>query len=225
MPTLRRVLAVLLLAAASAAVVATSASAAAPGLTATYSSTDNGSWLLDKYVVANPTTAAVTGWTLEFDLPPGRHHGQAPTTATLTQTGSHVTINNAYYNGTVAAGRRHRAVLAVVHRLPARAGADQLPDQRQQVRRQSPTAPRAHRPVCRVTGTDDPDGEPAWNTAVATDFPIAGVRDRPRRRARRPATGTTALVTGLTPNTAYSFTVRGQSTPAATSRRASAAVP
>jgi chitinase len=50
-----------------------------------------------------------------------------------------------------------------------------------------------------------------WNAATATDFPIASyqiVRDG----ATTTAVDTTALVTGLTPNTAYSFTVRAVDT-------------
>lgn len=44
---------------------------AAPGLTATFSAANNGSWFLDEFVVANPTAASIAGWTLEFDLPAG----------------------------------------------------------------------------------------------------------------------------------------------------------
>src|SRR2546430_4064189 len=75
---------------------------AASGLTATFSSADNGSWWLDKYVVANPTSASITGWTIEFDLPPGVTMSN-PSNGNATTSGSHVTVTNAYYNGTVNA--------------------------------------------------------------------------------------------------------------------------
>src|SRR5437763_14238881 len=77
---------------------------AATGLTATFSAADNGSWWLDKYVVANPTTASITGWTIEFDLPPGVTMSNS-WNGNATTSGSHVTVTNAYYNGTVAPGR------------------------------------------------------------------------------------------------------------------------
>src|SRR5262245_12814531 len=76
---------------------------AAPGLTATFSAANNGSWILDKLVVANPTSAPITGWTLEFDLPAGVTMGGFYN-GTATQNGNHVTVVNAHYNGTVAAG-------------------------------------------------------------------------------------------------------------------------
>src|SRR4051794_24363574 len=77
---------------------------AATGLTATFSSADNGSWFLDKYVVANPTSTSITGWTIEFALPPGVTMTN-PWNGTPTTAGSHVTVTNAYYNATVAPGR------------------------------------------------------------------------------------------------------------------------
>ena len=74
---------------------------AAAGLTATFSTADNGSWWLDKYVVANPTSTSITGWTIEFDLAPGVTMSNS-WNGTATVSGSHVTVTNAYYNGTVA---------------------------------------------------------------------------------------------------------------------------
>ncbi|MFD0592728.1 cellulose binding domain-containing protein [Catellatospora coxensis] len=57
---------------------------------------------MDKFVVANPTSAAITGWTLEFDLPAGVTMSNFYN-GTASQSGSHVTVVNAHYNGTVAA--------------------------------------------------------------------------------------------------------------------------
>ena len=53
---------------------------------------------------SNPTAATVTGWTPELDVPAGLTVG-AGYNGTVTRTGNHVTVVNAYYNGTVAAGR------------------------------------------------------------------------------------------------------------------------
>lgn len=75
---------------------------AAGKLTATFTSADNGSWWKGTYVLHNDTDTAVTGWSLEFDLPSGvaidtSYNG------TVTTQGSHITAVNAHYNGTVAA--------------------------------------------------------------------------------------------------------------------------
>ncbi|NJC74336.1 hypothetical protein HC031_32180 [Planosporangium thailandense] len=66
---LRSTIAVALLTVATVAVP--TPARAATRLTATLSTTDNGSRWLDKYVVTNPTGTPITGWTLEFDLPTG----------------------------------------------------------------------------------------------------------------------------------------------------------
>src|SRR5689334_23357454 len=50
---------------------------AATGLSATFSSADNGSWFLDKYVVANPTTATVNGSGSDNSWEPNRTGDQA----------------------------------------------------------------------------------------------------------------------------------------------------
>src|SRR6266516_1696883 len=96
------VLAALLLAIGGAAVLALSARDAT-GLTTTFVAENRGSYYWDKYVVANPTGASVTGWTIEFDLPPGVTVSQYYYAA-VTTSGGHVTATNEYYNGTVAPG-------------------------------------------------------------------------------------------------------------------------
>src|SRR5687767_3370855 len=99
---LRRVLLTTLLV-VTALIVPAAPAQAAPGLTATFSAANNGSWFLDKFVVANPTTASIIGWTLEFDLPPGVTMGNFYN-GIATRTGTRVRATNAHYNGTVAAG-------------------------------------------------------------------------------------------------------------------------
>lgn len=102
---------------------------AAGKLTATFASADNGSWWKGTYVLHNDTDTAVTGWSLEFDLPAG------------------VAIDTSY-NGTVTTqgqprhrrqrplqryGRRarhQRAVQLLVRRDRADRRARRLPDQR-----------------------------------------------------------------------------------------------
>ncbi|MEU4744016.1 glycosyl hydrolase family 18 protein [Actinosynnema sp. NPDC023658] len=73
---------------------------AATGLTAAFSRTGT----TGKFVVTNPTTAAVSGWSIKFDLPAGVTVSGAQN-ATTTQTGTRVTLTPAYYIGTIQAGR------------------------------------------------------------------------------------------------------------------------
>ncbi|WP_345523103.1 cellulose binding domain-containing protein [Streptomyces echinatus] len=81
----------------------------------------------------NSGSAAVSGWSLEFNLPAGvsvtgHYNGDA------TVSGRHVTVKNAFYNADVPAAQ-HRAVQLLVHRERADRHADGLHRQRRQVRR------------------------------------------------------------------------------------------
>ncbi|MFF4081237.1 glycosyl hydrolase family 18 protein [Streptomyces sp. NPDC001777] len=184
---------------------------AAGKLTATFTSADNGSWWKGTYVLHNDTDTAVTGWELEFDLPAGvtidtSYNG------TVTTRGSHVTAANAHYNGTVAAhGTSEPYSFWFVAKGPV-------------------TAPTG----CRVNGdkcdgsADVPPGAPgglkrtdvtartaslSWTAAAAGDFPVASYDVLAGGEVVGSATATTSTtVTGLTPATAYSFTVRAKDT-------------
>src|SRR5690242_3370169 len=95
-----RLLALLATLALPIALLAATPAHAAGRLTAAFTTADNGSWWKGTYVVRNDNATAVTGWTLEFDLPAGvtissSYNGQA------TVTGRHVVATNAYYNATV----------------------------------------------------------------------------------------------------------------------------
>ncbi|MDI1461561.1 glycosyl hydrolase family 18 protein [Catellatospora sp. KI3] len=187
------------------------AAAAAPnGLTATFTSTNNGSWFMDKFVVANPTLASITGWTLEFDLPAGVtmsnfYNGVA------SQSGSHVTVVNAHYNGTVAAGASTEpyspwfiAYGSGATPLNCRINGnkcDGTPDR-------APGAPTG----VAVTGRTTRTVSLSWTAAAATDFPIAGYDVLSGTTVVASSTSASVTVTGLTPNTAYAFTVRARDT-------------
>jgi chitinase len=187
------------------AVAVASPALAAAGLTATFSSVDNGSWRMDKYIVKNPTTAAITGWTIEFDVPAGVTVGQGYN-GTLTQSGNHVTVVNAYYNANVAPGASTEpysfwfiatgsATAPTNCRINGNkcdGGADRAPG-----------APTGLTVASRTTRTVTL----SWTAATATDFPIASYQIV-RAGVATAVTGTTGLVSGLSPNTAYSFTVR-----------------
>ncbi|GHJ44111.1 chitinase [Catellatospora sp. TT07R-123] len=193
------------------AVALPGAAAAAPnGLTATFSSVNNGSWFQDKFVVNNPTTGSITGWTLEFDLPAGVTMSNFYN-GTPTQSGSHVTVVNAHYNGTVAAGANTEpyspwfiAYGSGATPLNCRINGnkcDGTPDR-------APGAPTG----VTVTGRTTRTVSLSWTAAAATDFPIAGYDVLSGSTVVASATGTSATVTGLTPNTAYTFTVRAKDT-------------
>ncbi len=183
---------------------------AAPGLIATFSAINNGSWWQDKLVISNPTGAPITGWTLEFDLAPGVTMSNFYN-GTATQSGSHVTVVNAHYNGTVGAG------------------ANTEPFSPWFIAYGSGAAPLN----CRVNGNkcdgsaDRPPGAPtgvtvagrttrtvtlSWTAAAPTDFPIAGYEVMNGTTVAATATGTTAVITGLSPNTTYTFAVRAKDT-------------
>ncbi len=53
--------------------------------------------------IASTGSAALTGWTLKFTFP-GDQHITSAWNGTATQSGENVTITNASYNGTIAAG-------------------------------------------------------------------------------------------------------------------------
>ncbi|MGW4797744.1 glycosyl hydrolase family 18 protein [Nonomuraea sp. NPDC004297] len=56
------------------------------------------------FVVSNPGTTAVTGWSIVFELPPGVT-ASSPQNATVRQSGTKVTLTPAYYIATLQAGR------------------------------------------------------------------------------------------------------------------------
>ena len=53
--------------------------------------------------ITNTGTSALNGWTLKFTFP-GDQHITSAWNGTASQTGENVTITNASYNGTIAAG-------------------------------------------------------------------------------------------------------------------------
>jgi chitinase len=185
---------------------ATPAQAAGPGLTAAYSSVDNGSWRQAKFIVSNPTGAAITGWTIEFDVQAGLTVGQGYN-GTVTQTGNHVSVTNAYYNATVnagattepysfwfiATGTNAAPVNCRINGNKCDGSADAAPN-----------APTGVTVASRTTRTVTL----SWTAAAATDFPVVSYQIVRTGATTVVATGTSGVVSGLTPNTAYTFTVR-----------------
>lgn len=183
----------------------TSTAHAAATLTATFSVTDQGSWQQGKYVIANGGDTASDNWRLEFDLPSGTTIGNV-WYGIKTVNGAHVTIDAEHYNKSVQPGGSTEPYSPWFELF----GSGQ------------PTA-------CRINGNkcdgsaDQPPGAPgglrstgattrtvslAWNAATPGDFPITGYVVAGGGTAT--VSGTTALVSGLSPNTEYTFTVRAQ---------------
>jgi chitinase len=180
------------------------ASAAGP-LTAAYTATGT----TGSYRVTNSSSGAVANWSITFRLPSGvtassGEHG------TVTQSGTEVTLTPAYYIATLQPGRSTYPYDPTFHLSSAAI----------------PTG-------CRIAGAncdgsaDTPPGTPAnprvtvattrtislaWNAAAPGSLPVAGYDVRQGTSVVATVTGTAATITGLTPNTGYSFTVVAKDT-------------
>ncbi|GAA4091286.1 glycosyl hydrolase family 18 protein [Nonomuraea soli] len=161
-----------------------------------------------KFIVKNNTTTALNGWSIVFDLPAGVTASNAEH-ASLTQTGRTVTLTPAHYNTTVAAGRTtepyspsFRVSTAGAQPTSCRVNdvnCDGSPDA-------PPGAPGNLRSPVKTTKTVSL----AWDASAAGSLPIVGYEVYNGSTLATTVTGTTATVTGLTPNTNYSFTVKAK---------------
>ncbi|OKI21845.1 glycosyl hydrolase family 18 protein [Streptomyces sp. CB03911] len=194
-----------------AAITALAAPAHAAGkLTAAFTSADNGSWWKGTYIVHNDNATAVSGWTLEFDLPAGvtvsgSYNGDA------TVSGRHVTAKNAYYNANVAAhGTTEPYSFWFVANGPigtptgCRINGDKC-DGSSDVLPGAPGAPQ-------VTESTAHSLALSWPAATAGDFPVASYEVLSGATVLATSTTTSVLVTGLTPATAYTLAVRAKDT-------------
>ncbi|MET9618521.1 glycosyl hydrolase family 18 protein [Kitasatospora indigofera] len=194
-----------------AAITALAAPAHAAGkLTAAFTSADNGSWWKGTYIVHNDNATAVSGWTLEFDLPAGvtisgSYNGDA------TVSGRHVTAKNAYYNANVAAhGTTEPYSFWFVANGPigtptgCRINGDKC-DGSPDVLPGAPGAPQ-------VTESTAHSLALSWPAATAGDFPVASYEVLSGATVLATSTTTSVLVTGLTPATSYTLAVRARDT-------------
>ncbi|GAA0914045.1 glycosyl hydrolase family 18 protein [Nonomuraea longicatena] len=176
---------------------------AAP-LTATYDVAGTSA----KFVVANNGTTPITNWSIVFDLPAGVTAGNAQNGA-ISQSGRTVTLTPAHYNGTIAAGRTTEPYSPTF--TVSTSGAE-------------PTSCRVNDVNCDGT-PDTPPGAPgnlrspvkttrtvslAWNAATPGSLPITGYEVYNGTASAATVSGTEATVTGLTPNTSYTFTVKAK---------------
>jgi chitinase len=162
-----------------------------------------------KFVVNNNTDTALADWSIAFTLPAGvtASNGQ---NGTVSQTGTQVTLIPAYYNKTIAARRSTEpysptfTLSSAVEPVTCRVnnancdGSADVP----------PTAPGNPRSPVKTTRTVSL----AWNASTAGSLPIAGYVVYNGSAEATTVTTTAATVTGLNPNTAYSFTVKAKDT-------------
>ncbi|MER5986616.1 glycosyl hydrolase family 18 protein [Streptomyces sp. NPDC001787] len=183
---------------------------AAGTLTASFTTQDNGSWWKGTYIVRNTGTAAVNGWTLEFNLPAGvtlsgNYNGE------VTVSGSHVTVKNAFYNANVAAGGSTEpySYWFTANGTPGTPTGctingdkcDGSPD----VPPTAPGTPKATAITARTVSL-------SWAAAGGGDHPVAGYEVLSGTETVAAVTGTSATVSGLTPATDHTFTVRAKDT-------------
>ncbi|MEU8515295.1 glycosyl hydrolase family 18 protein [Kitasatospora sp. NPDC048722] len=194
-----------------AALTALAAPAQAAGkLTAAFTTADNGSWWQGTYVVRNDNAAAVTGWTLEFDLPAGVTIGNTYN-GTATVNGRHVTATNAFYNATVPAHGTTEPYSfwfvgsgPVATPLNCRVNGDKC-DGSADVPPSAPGTPT-------VTESTAHTLTLGWPAATAGDFPVASYDVLNGATVVGSSTTTSAVVTGLAPATTYTLAVRAKDT-------------
>ncbi|MEO3860473.1 glycosyl hydrolase family 18 protein [Acrocarpospora sp. B8E8] len=159
------------------------------------------------FVITNNAATALTGWSIVFDLPAGVTASNAQH-GSISQNGRTVSLTPAHYNGTIQPGRSTEPYSPSFTLSTAGAQATN----------------------CRINdvncdgSADTPPGAPgsltspvkttrtvtlAWTAATPGSLPITGyeVYGGP---ATVTTTGTSATVTGLNPNTAYTFTVKAK---------------
>ncbi|MFI6297341.1 glycosyl hydrolase family 18 protein [Nonomuraea sp. NPDC050790] len=161
-----------------------------------------------KIVVANNGTAALNGWSVVFDLPAGVTASNAQH-GSISQSGRTVTLSPAHYNTTIAAGRTTEPYSPSFTVSSANA---------------EPTSCRVNDVNCDGSA-DAPPGAPgnprspvkttktvslAWDAATPGSLPINGYEVYNGSALATSVTGTEATVTGLTPNTSYTFTVKAK---------------
>ena len=157
-----------------------------------------------EYTVTNKSSEAVTGWAITFDVPSGvtvtsGDHG------TISQNGTHVTLTPAYYINTLQPGsstypysptfRLSSAASPTACRVDD-ANCDGSADA-------PPAAPGNFRVTVKTTKTVTL----AWNAAQPGSLPVTGYEVYRGSTLAASVTDTTATLTGLTPNTDYTFTV------------------
>ncbi|TCO65046.1 glycosyl hydrolase family 18 protein [Actinocrispum wychmicini] len=156
------------------------------------------------YTVTNAGSATVTGWAITFEVPAGVTASTGEND-TVSQSGTSVTVTPAYYINSLGAGRSTYPYSPTVRFTSAVTptqcriddgncdGSAETP----------PSAPTNLRATVKTTKTVTL----TWNAAGAGSLPVVGYEVYNGTTLVASPTDTTATITGLTPNTAYSFSV------------------
>ncbi|WP_277305406.1 glycosyl hydrolase family 18 protein [Spongiactinospora sp. TRM90649] len=159
-----------------------------------------------KFVIANNTDTTLASWSITFDLPAGVTASNAEN-GTIAQNGRTVTLTPAHYNTSVGARRTTEPyspsfTLSSASAEPANCRVNDV-----RCDGSADTAPQApgnlRSPVKTTTTVSL-----AWDAATPGSLPITGYNVYAGDSLKTTVTGTSATITGLTPNTAYSFTVK-----------------
>ena len=206
--------------------LAPGSASAAGGLTATFTkSSDWGTGYEATYRITNAGTVATTSWTLEFDLP-----AAARVTSlwegTFTQTGTHVTVHNAAWNGAIAPGASVAPGFDVAYTGRFVAPANCLINGGSCAGGSAPPPPTDTSPPTvpaglRSTGTTSASVSLAW-TASTDNVGVTGYDVFRNGTLATTVAGTSATVAGLTASTAYSFAVAARDAAGNSSARSAA---
>jgi chitodextrinase len=160
-----------------------------------------------QYTITNTGTTAVSGWTVEFDLPSGTTAGTY-WDATLTQTGSHYAFKNRDYNGSIAPGASTSfGFVASGTGTPTGCtlnGASCTGDGGG-TDTQPPSVPGG----LTVTGHTSSSVSLSW-TASTDNVGVTGYEVYQGSSLATTVTGTSATVSGLSASTSYTFKVRAR---------------
>lgn len=186
-----------------------SAQAAAPVLKAAVTQTSvwNGGYGAD-VTITNSGDAASTSWTVEFDLPSGTAITSS-WSSVRTSTGQHHRFTNAGFNGKVNPGASVKfgfnasggslPTNCTINGAPCGGGTTPPADT------QAPTVPAG----LRSTGVTSSSVSLAW-TASTDDVGVTGYEVLLGNAVSTTTTGTSATVSGLSPATVHSFSVRAK---------------
>ncbi len=160
-----------------------------------------------KFVVNNNTDAVLTSWSIVFELPAGVTASGAQH-STLTQNGRQVTLVPLYYNKSVAArGSTEPYSPTFTLSSAVEPTSCRINDSRCDGAADTPpAAPSNLRSPVKTTRT----ASLTWDAATPGSLPLNGYNVYQGTSLVTAVTGTTATVTGLTPNTAYLFTVKAK---------------
>lgn len=207
-------------AAIAAALLSGAPAQAAPALTAAVTQTSvwNGGYGAD-VIIANSGDTASTSWSIEFDLPSGTTITSS-WSSVRTSTGQHHKFTNAGFNGAVKPGATVKfGFNASGGGLPANCTINGAPcGATPPADTQAPSTPTG----LRSTGVTSSSVSLSW-TASTDDVGVTGYEVLRGGAVGATTTGTSATISGLSPATAHSFSVRAKDAAGNTSA-ASAAV-